>query len=262
VPKNKYVNRTSPIWTSQNFLTSSSVINRIVKLVDLTKNDHIVEIGPGKGHITDRLIARCGRGTAVEIDRSLYNRLLIKYEGRRNVSLVCCDFLCWHLPKTPYKVFANIPFSRTTDIVRKLTMSGNPPEEAWLVMEKGAAKRFMGKPHETKSALLIKPYFDSEIKYYFRREDFHPAPSVDAVLLHLKKKEEPDMSRQQYPAYSRFITQCLSKPNGIYAILTKKQVSTALKRKGLSSDISGEILYIQWLCLFRCYMKYGRHTGG
>lgn len=262
MPKNNSVKRSPSIRMSQNFLTSSSIINRIVNLSGLCKDDHAVEIGAGKGHITDKLIARCGRVTAIEIDRSLYERLSAKYEGRHNLSLICGDFLQWHLPKTPYKVFASIPFNRTTDIVRKLTMGENPPEEAWLVMEKGAAKRFMGRPHETKAALLLKPLFNSEIKYYFRREDFHPAPSVDAVLLHLKKKSAPDISRREYHSYCRFIAQCRSKPNGIYKVLTKKQISKALKMEGLSCDIpSGEILYVQWLCLFRCYLKYGKHSG-
>lgn len=263
MPKYNRVTRNPSVWTSQNFLTSSSIINRIVKLSGLRRKDYVVEIGPGKGHITDKLIARCGRVTAIEIDRSLYDRLTAKYKGRQNVRLICCDFLCWHLPKTPFKVFANIPFNRTTDIVRKLTMSLNPPEEAWLVMEKGAAKRFMGKPRETKAALLIKPFFESEIRYYFRREDFHPAPSVNAVLLHLKKKAEPDIPRRQYQAYRRFITQCWARPNGLYSVLTKKQIRTALKRAGLSWDIPpGEMLYVQWLCLFRCYVKYGKQRRG
>lgn len=262
MPKNKNVNRHSPIWTSQNFLTSSSTIHRIVNLSGLCKNDHVVEIGPGKGHITDALIARCGRVTAVEIDRTLYSKLLAKYGGKHNLSLVCRDFLRWSLAQTPYKVFASIPFNRTTDIVRKLTMGVNPPEEAWLVMEKGAAKRFMGKPHETKSSLLIKPFFHCEITYHFRREDFHPAPSVDAVLFHLKKKAVPDIATQAQHAYRRFIGQCLSKPNGMYALLTKRQICIALRRKSVSPDNpSGELLYIQWLCLFRCYEKYGKQDG-
>lgn len=262
MPKYNNSNHNVPVWASQNFLTSSSIIKRIINLSSLCKNDHVVEIGAGKGHITDKLIIKCGKVTAVEIDRNLYGKLSEKFKGVSNLSLVCGDFLNWNLPRTPYKVFANIPFNKTTDIIRKLTSNSNPPEDAWLVIEKGAAKHFMGRPNETILSLSMKPFFDCEMKYYFRREDFHPAPSVDAVLFHLKKKSVPDISWQERYSFNRFVVNCLSKPNGIYMVLTKKQISTALKLAGLSSDIprSGEMLYVQWLCLFRCYMKYGKHA--
>lgn len=250
-----------PVWASQNFLTSSFTVNKILSLSSICRTDHVIEIGAGKGHITDKLIKKSGRVTAVEIDRRLYEKLTAKFKGTANLRLVCADFLNWSLPAAPYKVFANIPFNKTTDIIRKLTGSGNPPEEAWLVIEKGAAKRLMGKPKESVLSLGIKPFFDCEVNYYFRREDFHPAPSVDAVLFHLKRKSMPDLSLQERGPFHRFVANCLSKPNGITAFLTKKQISTALKKAGLSGAIPrpGDMLYVQWLCLFRCYMKYGKH---
>lgn len=261
MPNYKNSTRNTPVWASQNFLTSSSIINRIINLSSICKNDHVVEIGAGKGHITDKLINKSGKVTAIEIDRALYDKLTEKFKGISGLSLFCCDFMNWSLPKTPYKVFANIPFNKTTDIIRKLTVSDNPPEEAWLVIEKGAAKRFMGRPSETMLSLGIKPFFDCEMKYYFRREDFHPAPSVDAVLFHLKRKAEPDISPQDRKSFNRFVARCLSRPNGISTVLTKKQISTAFKMAGLPGEIprSGVMLYVQWLCLFRCYMKYGKH---
>lgn len=252
--------KTMPVWASQNFLTSSFTVNKIINLSSIGKTDHVVEIGAGKGHITDKLIKKSGSVTAVEIDRSLYGKLTEKFKDTANLRLVCTDFLNWSLPTTPYKVFANIPFNETTDIIRKLTGSGNLPEEAWLVIEKGAAKRLMGKPKESGLSLSIKPFFDCEVNYYFRREDFHPAPSVDAVLFHLKRKPVPDISPQERDSFHRFVVNCLSRPNGIFTLLTKKQIATAFKMAGLPCDIPrpGEMLYVQWLCLFRCYRKYGK----
>lgn len=240
-------------------MTSPAVIRRLIRLSGLGKNDHVVEIGAGKGHITDRLTAVCGRVTAIEIDPRLYQKLAEKYRLRSNLRLLCGDFLKGSLPKTPYKVFANIPFNRTTAIIKKLTESGNPPEDAWLVTEKGAAKRFMGQPQETAVSLLLKPFFDGEIRYYFRREDFHPSPAVDAVLFHLRKKAAPDIPVRERGAYRRFIASCFSGQGGLSARLTKRQIATALKREGLSPGArSEEMRYVQWLCLFRCWLRYGR----
>ncbi|MCL2351130.1 MAG: 23S ribosomal RNA methyltransferase Erm [Firmicutes bacterium] len=244
--------RVSGIRIPQNFLTSRRTIERLLRLTNISKNDHIVEIGPGKGHITGPLLDACGRLTAVEIDGGLCDILEAKFQGRRNLALRRADFLKWPLPASEYKVFANIPFSRTTEILRKLAGSRNPPAEAWLVMEKGAAKGFMGIPKEDRRSLMTKPVFDMEIVWRFRREDFHPAPAADAVLLHLKRKERPDVPFGLRREYERFLTLALRNNGlGLSRILTKRQIAAALREAGERDARSGEILYVQWLCLFR-----------
>lgn len=248
-----------PVWVSQNFLTSSRIIRRLIYQTGLNHKDHVIEIGPGKGHVTNILTKQCGRVTAVEIDLKLYEKLREKFAGAENLCLKHQDFLKWNLPaQGSYKVFANIPFCITTDIVRKLTECKNPPEEAWLAMEKGAAKRFMGKPRETLRSLLLKPAFDIDVAYYFRRDDFHPRPAVDVVLLHLKKKAQPDIPESHRQVYERFVSEGIrGGTRALRRIFTKKQLSKAMRVAGIHSDfIPGEVLYIQWLCLFRCCLEY------
>ena len=72
--------------------------------------------------------------------------------------------------------------------MRKLT-ANRLPEHIWLIMEKGAAKRFCGLPTENINSLLLKPFFDVKISYYFNRTDFHPAPRTDVVMLELVVRE-------------------------------------------------------------------------
>ena len=256
--KNRKQGQNPPVWVSQNFLTSYKTIKRLLHKTSITANDHVIEIGPGKGHTTSLLLQICRKVTAIEVDEKLYGRLLEKFNDADNLNLYYQDFLQWRLPSSEnYKVFANIPFCHTTGILRKLTESKNPPTEAWLTMEKGAAKRFMGKPRETLRSLMIKPIFDLEIVYHFRREDFHPKPGVDVVLLHLKKKAQPDVSPSQWRAYERFVSAGL-RNNGadLRRIFTKKQLSRAFRDAGICDIAPGELLYVQWLCLFRCYYKH------
>jgi len=250
--------RSLPFSISQNFLTSSAIIRRLLKKTDITKTDTVLEIGAGKGHITAALLEKSNQVIAVEIDPRLTEYLKNKFDRAENLTLVQDDFLKTPLPTTPYKVFANIPFSRTTEIIRKLTSAKNPPSEAWLTMEKGAAKRFCGKPNDNLNSLLLKPFFNLEVVWHFCREDFHPAPRVDTVLLHISKKTAPDLPfaiRSQYTEFLNRSFKCgLVKPQGLF---TQKQIKTALKLAGLSPlEPSGDILYIQWLCLFRCYMDF------
>lgn len=243
----------APLSVSQNFLTSRALINRLLRRTDISRSDLVLEIGAGKGHITRELLASGCRVLAVELDQALYKKLTGQFADQPNLRLVCGDFFKTQLPLGPYKVFSNIPFSRTTDILRRLTTATNPPQEAWLVLEKGAAHRFCGKPGETLQSLLLKPFFDTKILYYFRREDFHPAPRVDCVLLHLHRKAAPDIPASEREAWRRFLEHSLRYGIcGSRGLLSRRQAAAALRRAGLEPLApSSDILYVQWLCLFR-----------
>jgi len=255
MPKNKRHIKVLPFSVSQNFLTSSKTINRLLRRTSIGKDDYVIEIGAGKGHITRNLIKICRAVGAYEIDKGLYSKLLDRIGDMEGLSIKCQDFLSAPLPeRSDYKVFSNIPFSVTTQIVKKLITARNPPQEAWLIMEKGAAKRFMGKPVDTAMSLIIKPFFDTKIIYHFSKHDFHPMPSVDIVLVHFIKKAQPDIPMEQQKLYMNFLEIC--NKQGVFNILSKNRISTALKLAKLPSiKPSGTVLYIQWLCLFRCYLR-------
>ncbi len=249
---------TKQVTDSQNFLTDATLLHRIVRLADIHNNDTVIEIGTGKGHLTEALSKRAGRVCSVEIDTKLIEiagKRLAKYS---NLELISGDFLKYRLPsKGEYKVFANIPYFITTQIVDKLTQGDNPPTDIFLVMEKGAAKRFMGLPKETKKSLELKVRWDMKMVYHFRREDFHPKPSVDSVLIHFSRKSVPDLDREQYREFQKFVEQSMKYGmTGKGGPLTKRQVSAALKQAGLNkAHEDGVTLYIQWLCLFRYFKK-------
>lgn len=249
--------RRTPLSVSQNFLTSRRLLERIVSLSHITLQDDCIEIGPGKGHITRVLLKRCKHLTAVELDSRLFARLSENFNDYPNLALINSDFLHFTLPeRKPYKIFANIPFAITTAIVKKITEARNPPVDAYLVMEKGAAKRFAGIPAENKHSLWIKPFFSCRIVYYFQRTDFHPMPGTDVVLVHFSKKAAPDIPIALREKYQRFITESLRTPGqGFGRMLTKRQIHTALKQAALPSlPADGAMLYVQWLCLFRCWV--------
>lgn len=251
--------RNLPYSISQNFLTSRRTIDRLMAKTDLSSADTVLEIGAGKGHITKALSDKCKTVISYEIDEKLYTKL--KPQLNKNVKLYNGDFLKCTLPKKPYKVFANIPFSKTTEIIRKLTNAPLIPDGIWLIMEKGAAKRFCGMPRENVNSLLLKPFFDMKIVWHFDRNDFHPSPRTDVVMLEMKCREEADIPFSLKNEFKAFLN-CGFK-NGIYSphgLLTKKQASTALKLAKLPMiGPTGDISYIQWLCLFRCWIKLKKH---
>lgn len=246
---------------THNFLTSVRTIDRLLSLTDIGLQDRVWEIGAGKGHITRRLLDRCGHVTAVEVDPRLHALLAQKLGGRAGLRLLCCDFLTARLPEAqPYKVFANLPFAGTTAIVRKLLTAGNPPLDCWLIMEKGAAKRFLGLPGENVHSLAIKPFFQGRIAYHMRREDYHPMPAVDSVLVHFHRRQTPDIPVGQRAALVRFVQAVAPSLCGTRGgPLTRRQIASTLHAAGLK-DIpqSATLDYVQWLCLFRRWARPAR----
>lgn len=257
----KKPSKNTDLWVSQNFLTSAAAIRRLLRHTDLRPGDFVIEIGPGKGHITRQLLAMGARVLAAELDPRLCDRLEKDFGDHPNFTLYRGDFFTLPLPKAgAYKVVSNIPFSRTTDILRRLTQAANPPGSAWLLMEKGAAMRFCGRPVESTASLVIKPFFAVRIAAHVPRTEFHPTPKVDAALLCLQKRDEPHLPVTEQAAFGRFVKTCREK--GVRSLLTKRQIAAALRacpdpaaRDPLTVR-DGNMLYVQWLCLFRAWQQY------
>ena len=107
------------ISKSQNFLTSRRLLERIVRKSTISRHDTVLEIGAGKGHLTEALCRKAGYVYSVEIDRKLYERAKERLQDFSNIKIVCGDFMKYRLPnKGDYKVFANIPYNLTTKIVK------------------------------------------------------------------------------------------------------------------------------------------------
>ena len=113
---------TKHISDSQNFLTKRQLIRKILNLSSITADDIVLEIGAGKGHLTEALCQVSGLVYSVEIDRKLYEHTRTKLSHLTNLKLIHGDFLKLSLPaRGGYKVFANIPYFITTQIMDKPT---------------------------------------------------------------------------------------------------------------------------------------------
>ena len=175
---------------SQNFLVNRELVKQLVRGTSISSSDTVLEIGSGRGIITRELLKITPHVIAIEKDPRF-----TKHPQ---------DFLDYPLPKTPYKVFANIPFSITGAIVRKLLQAPNPPQDCYLIMQAEAAAKFIIHPKaNTLSAILYYPFWDIRIVHRFARTDFSPTPAVDSVLLRLTYRPTPLVSSPT--AYQDFI---------------------------------------------------------
>lgn len=190
---------------SQNFLYSRKLVSKLVRSSSLGKNDIVLEIGSGKGIITEQLVKQAEQVIAIELDWHLYNYLKNKLSQIDNLTLYHEDFLNKPLPKVPYKVFANIPFAIEGKIIRKLIDDLNPPQDCYLIMMKELAYRLAAPYKENQFSILHKPWFDFSIPHHFKPTDFTPIPKVSVVLFRFTKKEKPLLPKDEKKKYQQFI---------------------------------------------------------
>lgn len=215
---------------SQNFLHSRKIASHLIGRSSIGKNDLVIEIGPGKGILTEQLIKHAGHVFGVEIDARWCTYLREKFRDAHTFTLYQADILSYSLPAYPYKVFANIPFSIEGKIIRKLIDDAHPPQDCYLVVMKEFAYRLCGKYGGNMFTIMHKPWFDFSIVYTFRKTDFEPVPNVDAVLFRFTMKKVSLLPIAEKERYMRFIMDGFRNGEPVYKNLMKKYGHEKIER--------------------------------
>ncbi|HRY59819.1 MAG TPA: 16S rRNA (adenine(1518)-N(6)/adenine(1519)-N(6))-dimethyltransferase RsmA [Patescibacteria group bacterium] len=182
----------------QNFLIDKGVIEKIIKLGGITKNDTILEIGPGQGSLTYALFSNARKVIAVEKDEKLSRYLMEKFEGIKNVDFVNEDILEYlrkqKIKKTKnqeYKVVGNIPYYLTSHLIKELLALKNKPTDIILMVQKEVAERMTAIPGEMNIlAISIQIFSDPEILFHVSKNSFWPKPKVDSTVIRLRIKQD------------------------------------------------------------------------
>lgn len=261
------------ISLAQNFLRSPKLVRQLVGMSTIGPSDTVCEIGPGNGIITAALASVAKQVIAIEKDPELVRRLRERFRSLDNVEIVEKDFLDYSFcvrsrndassltdprqtPTSEYKIFANIPYNITAQIVRKILYERSDLSEGYLILQKEAAKKFSGAPRETLFSILAKPFFEFQILHRLRRTDFRPIPSVDSVLLSIKRRARPLLETQDVASYRDFVQYGFGswKPNLRLAL---RQVFTYNRWKRLAHELEfslnatpTELSFEQWLDLY------------
>jgi 16S rRNA (adenine1518-N6/adenine1519-N6)-dimethyltransferase len=183
----------------QNFLIDEKVLSEIIKASELNKNDTILEIGPGLGTLTNRLVKKCGTVVAIEKDKKMAE--LIK--EKKELNIINDDILKINLNKLinkysknkKYKLISNIPYYITSSVIKLFLENSIQPELIVLLVQKEVAERICAKPGKLSVlALSVQIYGEPEIISYISSSSFYPEPKVDSAILKIKniKKNYPD----------------------------------------------------------------------
>ena len=189
----------------QNFLIDKNIIKKIIKIINPSSNNCILEIGPGSGAITLNLIQKVKEIHAIEIDPLLYKQL--KEKEIKNLILYNEDILKWKNNHNKYDtIFGNIPYNISSQIIFKFLNSDN-----WgsmiLMLQKELAHRIVSK-HNNKEygriSVMVQTFCDVKIKSEISKNVFHPKPKVNSSILKFKRKK----TRIDIESFSYFIKQC------------------------------------------------------
>ena len=247
------------IGLAQNFLKDPQLVARLIRNSSISAEDVVVEIGPGEGIITDELAKIAGKVIAVEKDPILATRLKKRMEGKPHVEVHTADFMRFSVKENAYKIFSNIPFNRTADIVKRI-LKFDHPSDAYLIIQKEAAEKYSGVPMETKISVLTKPWFTFDIAYQFERTDFEPVPSVDVVLLHIHARDRPLLQKGEAEMYRQFVSYGFHSTRENLSLAFKK-IFTYTQWKRLSRDLKfpikvkpTELRFDEWLKLFSYFL--------
>ncbi|NMB08656.1 MAG: 16S rRNA (adenine(1518)-N(6)/adenine(1519)-N(6))-dimethyltransferase RsmA [Tissierellia bacterium] len=194
----------------QNFLIDGNVLNNIIKMGEITKEDLILEIGPGIGTLTEELALNSKKVVAVEIDKNLLPILDETLKAYDNIEIVHGDILKIDIEKLilekldggPIKVVANLPYYITTPIIGKLLEENLNIQSIIVMIQKEVAHRIVAKPN-TKDygalSIFINFYTDPEIILKVPKTVFMPQPKVDSAVVKLNLKEElPNIDRELF----------------------------------------------------------------
>lgn len=255
------------LWHSQNFIRRAELVEELLALTDIGSHDLVVEIGPGRGVITRELVKRAGRVIAVEQD-SGFAEELSRLDAQASFELAICDFMEWQLPQEKYKVFSNIPFNYTADIVNKLTSAENLPTDMYLVMQEDAALRFAGMPYQKNSLIstLIKLDFSVKILRKLDQENFEPRPNVNVVFVHFDRHATSQMPMALIPEDERqifrdFVVYGYTQwsPTVLEAftrIFTERQRAIIAKSQKLEGLKPTDLTFDQWIGLYKSFRTY------
>jgi 23S rRNA (adenine-N6)-dimethyltransferase len=249
---------------SQNFLRKPQFVSSLVEISSINAKDTVIEVGAGKGRITEQLSKRAGKVIAIEYDSELAKLLRDKFSDASNVELVEADFLNWSLPDFRYKVFSNIPFEYTSRILDKLLLSPNPSEDTYIIMQDLAAKRFIGKnagADDSQVSILLQPFYSMNILKRIDRRQYIPMPSVDTVLARFEKRKSPLVDPEDTQEYRDFVIYGYNqwKPTVLDAfknVFSYKQMKIIKQNLEIDKKKPSELDVEDWVELFKTYQKY------
>ncbi len=246
----------------QHWLHDEPSLQAMCDIAHVSSNDVILEIGPGLGTLTEKLIVRAQQVIAVEFDQDLAAELPRRVSAD-NLEIIHQDILKFDLTQLPpnYKVVANIPYYLTSNLVRVLSESANPPQSITMLIQKEVAERIAAGPGSMSMlSVTAQMYFEPSLGPVVGAELFTPPPKIDSQIIHLQRREIPLYGMRDTKHLFRIVkagfsnrrkTLLNSLSAGLH--LSKDDTKQLLNRAGIQSQRRPQELTLEeWITLVDC----------
>lgn len=264
---NKY-NITANKSLGQNFLINDEVINTIVEASNIEKEDLVIEIGPGLGTLTRKLLEKAKKVICIELDKRMVSILNDRFSLYNNFELINDDILKVNLKEIindelnnnvqRVKVVANLPYYITTPIIMKLLEDKLNIESITVMVQKEVAKRLTVTPGEKLSGAItyaVNYYTQPEEIILVPNSSFIPEPEVESEVIKLVLRKEPPVKINNEAFLFKlikvsFMQRRKTLVNGITnsGLMEKEEIKALLKKLNLSENIRGENLTLRRFC--------------
>lgn len=243
----------------QNFLINESIICDIVKKANVTKDDVVIEIGPGLGSLTKELINNAKKVIAIELDPNMVDILKSRFGIFDNFEIIYGDVLKIDLQELikdydSVKVVANLPYYITTPIIMKLLEDRLNIKSITVMVQKEVGERICSTYKDKEYGAItvsVQYYSDPKIIIDVPKENFLPAPEVDSCVIRLDMREKPPVSLKDEKLFFRLVKGAFTqRRKTINNSLTcsgksKEEIMTTLNKLGIDSKLRAENLSIQ-----------------
>lgn len=245
----------------QHWLYDDASLGEMVSSAKVNNNDTVLEVGPGLGTLTERLLDKSNKVIAVEFDKDLAENLKKSLESP-NLDIKNEDILNFNLESLPegYKVVANIPYYLTSHLIRRICESKPKFSYAVLLVQKEVAERVCASPgHTSLLSITTQYYCEAELGLIVPAHLFTPPPKVDSQILILKRRsknlfidvDEAKFFKLVKAGFSERRKKLRSSLSGGLR-LSKTETDTILEKAGISKDLRAQALSMnQWHDLYK-----------
>lgn len=243
----------------QNFLINEEIINQIIEKADVNKNDTIIEIGPGLGSLTAKLLENANKVIAIELDSNMSNILKERFCLYDNFELIENDVLKVNLNEIiekyeSVKVVANLPYYITTPIIMKLLEERLKLKSITVMVQKEVGERFCAVPNSKEYGAItisINYYTKPEIIIDVPKENFEPMPEVDSCVIKLDVRNVPPVELKNEKDFFNLIKAGFSQRrktinNSLASMgISKEKIQNVLEKLGIDSKLRAENLTME-----------------
>ena len=214
---------------SQNFLIDENILKKIQNLIP-SENLNILEIGPGDGKLTDKIILKNPkRLTLVEIDSDLIIKLNNKYSKFKNIELIKSDIMKIEIEKNYHLIISNLPYHISSQILLKLILMKKKPKILVLMFQKEFAKRVLDKKLNSLNS-IVRCFYSVKLNFNISKNCFRPIPKVDSTILTFQKLEKKLLQQHEIDEFILFKRKLFSKK--------RKSLKNILKNYSLNNNFN------------------------